>query len=171
MVFPGLASDKHATAPLTSFCESLGYQVHNCGRGFNTGPPGDPNGWLDSHQVSSKTRTYSLARPPPAPSLQPPGCRSTHNKRMTLHWVPISRSAPTSRASRARKTRSSDRKSWYAPKNLNGSRRPSQHFVQNLGINRLDEMVIESCGRTLLQVRRLAPSCQGDQHYVLTPCL
>lgn len=47
VVFPGLASDKHATAPLTSFCEGLGYEAYDWGRGFNTGPRGEPNGWLD----------------------------------------------------------------------------------------------------------------------------
>ncbi len=47
IVFPGLASDKHATAPLTSFCENLGYETYDWGRGFNTGPRGEPNAWLD----------------------------------------------------------------------------------------------------------------------------
>lgn len=47
IVFPGLASDGHATAPLTSFCESLGYDACDWGRGFNTGPRGEPNAWLD----------------------------------------------------------------------------------------------------------------------------
>jgi pimeloyl-ACP methyl ester carboxylesterase len=47
VVFPGLASDRHATAPLTSFCEGLGYETHDWGRGFNTGPRGDANAWLD----------------------------------------------------------------------------------------------------------------------------
>lgn len=47
VVFPGLASDRHATAPLTSFCENLGYDARDWGRGFNTGPSGEPNAWLD----------------------------------------------------------------------------------------------------------------------------
>lgn len=47
VVFPGLASDKHATAPLTSLCEKLGYEARDWGRGFNTGPRGEPNAWLD----------------------------------------------------------------------------------------------------------------------------
>lgn len=47
IVFPGLASDKHATAPLTSLCERLGYETHDWGWGFNTGPRGDANAWLD----------------------------------------------------------------------------------------------------------------------------
>jgi len=47
VIFPGLASDKSATAPLTSFCKGLGYEVHDWGRGFNTGPLGDVDDWLD----------------------------------------------------------------------------------------------------------------------------
>ena len=47
VIFPGLASDKCATGPLTAFCEGLGYQVHDWGRGVNTGPLGDVDQWLD----------------------------------------------------------------------------------------------------------------------------
>ncbi|MDR7269360.1 pimeloyl-ACP methyl ester carboxylesterase [Pelomonas saccharophila] len=47
IVFPGLASDRHATGPLTSFCRQLGYDAQDWGRGFNTGPQGEPNAWLD----------------------------------------------------------------------------------------------------------------------------
>lgn len=47
VVFPGLASDRHATASLTSFCEKLGYEAHDWGRGFNIGPRGELNAWLD----------------------------------------------------------------------------------------------------------------------------
>lgn len=48
VVFPGLASDRRATGPLTSFCDDLGYEAHDWGRGFNTGPQGEPNAWLDA---------------------------------------------------------------------------------------------------------------------------
>ena len=47
VVFPGLASDRRATRPLTSFCDDLGYDAYDWGRGFNTGPQGEPNAWLD----------------------------------------------------------------------------------------------------------------------------
>lgn len=47
VLFPGLASDKHAIGPLKSFCEQLGYAAFDWGRGFNTGPQGDPYIWLD----------------------------------------------------------------------------------------------------------------------------
>lgn len=46
-VFPGLASDQRAIAPLTRFCRSLGYASQDWGRGFNTGPHGDTGAWLD----------------------------------------------------------------------------------------------------------------------------
>ena len=47
VIFPGLASDRRATAPLKSFCDQLGYTAYDWGRGFNTGPHGDPERWLD----------------------------------------------------------------------------------------------------------------------------
>jgi pimeloyl-ACP methyl ester carboxylesterase len=46
VVFPGLASDSHATVPLRRFCEKLGYEVHDWGRGFNVGPPPDFRPWV-----------------------------------------------------------------------------------------------------------------------------
>jgi pimeloyl-ACP methyl ester carboxylesterase len=57
VVFPGLASDQRAIEPLTSFCRGLGYPTHDWGRGFNAGPQGDVQRWLDSladdiHQIS-----------------------------------------------------------------------------------------------------------------------
>jgi hypothetical protein len=47
VIFPGLASDKHAIGPLKDFCERLGYVAYDWGRGFNTGPQGDVDEWLD----------------------------------------------------------------------------------------------------------------------------
>lgn len=47
VVFPGLASDGRATAPLRRFCAQLGYEVHDWGRGFNTGPEGEVTAWLE----------------------------------------------------------------------------------------------------------------------------
>ena len=46
IVFPGMASDGTATAPLRQYCESLGYQAFDWGRGFNTGPQGNIDAWL-----------------------------------------------------------------------------------------------------------------------------
>lgn len=47
VLFPGLASDQRATRPLKSFCQELGYRVFDWGRGFNTGPQGAAEAWLD----------------------------------------------------------------------------------------------------------------------------
>lgn len=47
VIFPGLATDKTATGPLKQFLERLGYTAYDWGRGFNTGPSGDPDRWLD----------------------------------------------------------------------------------------------------------------------------
>lgn len=46
VLFPGLASDARAMRPLRDTCRSLGYEVHDWGRGWNTGPTGDIDEWL-----------------------------------------------------------------------------------------------------------------------------
>ena len=48
VLFPGLASDQHAIRPLKEFCQRLGYDAFDWGRGFNTGPKGNPDRWLDA---------------------------------------------------------------------------------------------------------------------------
>lgn len=47
VIFPGLAADRHSTGPLKDFCEELGYAAYDWGRGFNTGPQGNVDAWLD----------------------------------------------------------------------------------------------------------------------------
>ena len=47
VLFPGLAADRRSIAPLQDFCESLGYTAYDWGRGFNTGPQGDVDAWID----------------------------------------------------------------------------------------------------------------------------
>ncbi len=46
VVFPGLASDGRAVAPLVGYLKRLGYAAVDWGRGFNTGPRGDVDAWL-----------------------------------------------------------------------------------------------------------------------------
>ena len=46
VIFPGLASDRHALLPLRNCCEALGYAVYDWEQGFNTGPQGDLDAWL-----------------------------------------------------------------------------------------------------------------------------
>ena len=47
VIFPGLAADHHSIRPLKDFCEELGYAAYDWGRGFNTGPQGDLDAWLE----------------------------------------------------------------------------------------------------------------------------
>jgi pimeloyl-ACP methyl ester carboxylesterase len=44
--FPGLGADQRSTRPLRDFCDSLGYETHDWGRGINRGPQGDVDRWL-----------------------------------------------------------------------------------------------------------------------------
>ncbi len=46
IIFPGLATDGGAVAPLRDHCAALGYTAMDWGRGFNTGPQGDIDSWL-----------------------------------------------------------------------------------------------------------------------------
>src|SRR5882757_9982479 len=46
VLFPGLASDGAAVAPLQRLCQSLGSPATDWGRGLNTGPSGDVNAWI-----------------------------------------------------------------------------------------------------------------------------
>jgi len=47
VIFPGLATDRRSIGPLKAFCQRLGYVADDWGRGFNTGPQGDVDEWLD----------------------------------------------------------------------------------------------------------------------------
>jgi len=44
--FPGLGADHRFMEPLFDQCRRAGYQCRHWGRGFNTGPAGEPIGWL-----------------------------------------------------------------------------------------------------------------------------
>jgi pimeloyl-ACP methyl ester carboxylesterase len=45
VIFPGMATDGRAVAPLRAHCEALGYTALDWGLGFNTGPQGDVDAW------------------------------------------------------------------------------------------------------------------------------
>ncbi len=47
IIFPGLGTDSSAIAPLRDYCESLGYTMIDWGKGFNTGPKGNLDRWLE----------------------------------------------------------------------------------------------------------------------------
>jgi Alpha/beta hydrolase family len=48
LIFPGLGADGRSVAPLRKVCESLGYTAFDWGRGYNTGPQGDVDEWLQN---------------------------------------------------------------------------------------------------------------------------
>jgi len=48
VIFPGLGANGGSVAPLRAHCRSLGYDAFDWGQGFNTGPKGDLDAWLDS---------------------------------------------------------------------------------------------------------------------------
>lgn len=48
IVFPGLASDHKATAPLRKFCKEQGYDTRDWGRGLNRGPAGNVDRWIEA---------------------------------------------------------------------------------------------------------------------------
>jgi hypothetical protein len=45
IIFPGLATDANAVAPLLRHCKALGYAAMGWGRGFNRGPQGEVDIW------------------------------------------------------------------------------------------------------------------------------
>lgn len=47
VVFPGLASSERSLGPLIDCCSALGYATCDWGRGYNLGPRGDVDAWID----------------------------------------------------------------------------------------------------------------------------
>ncbi len=64
IIFPGMATDGKAVAPLRRYCQSLGYNAMDWGKGFNTGPRDDVDAWL----VDLADHTASLLRGRPQPA-------------------------------------------------------------------------------------------------------
>ncbi|MDB5890106.1 MAG: hypothetical protein JWP47_937 [Polaromonas sp.] len=60
IIFPGLATDGKAVAPLRNYCASLGYTAMDWGRGYNTGPQGDVDAWLATlaDEISAKLSQF-----------------------------------------------------------------------------------------------------------------
>lgn len=48
VIFPGLGADGRSVATLRDHCRALGYDAFDWGQGFNTGPHGDLDVWLDT---------------------------------------------------------------------------------------------------------------------------
>ena len=47
IIFPGMATGANAVSPLRRYCERLGYAATDWGWGFNTGPQGNADRWMD----------------------------------------------------------------------------------------------------------------------------
>ena len=73
VIFPGLAADRLSTAPLKDFCEDLGYAAYDWGRGFNTGPQGDVDAWLDGLAQHVRELTCGAAAEGEPHRLEPRG--------------------------------------------------------------------------------------------------
>jgi hypothetical protein len=63
VVFPGLATNEFVTRPLLSFCERLGYRSVDWGLGFNVGPKGEVEAWLDTLAANVQERTLEHGEP------------------------------------------------------------------------------------------------------------
>lgn len=63
VIFPGLGADGSSVATLREHCRSLGYDAFDWGRGFNTGPQGDLDTWLQAlkSQVTDRLASHSQA--------------------------------------------------------------------------------------------------------------
>ncbi len=48
VIFPGLGADGKSVATLRAYCRALGYDAFDWGQGFNTGPRGDLDDWLQA---------------------------------------------------------------------------------------------------------------------------
>lgn len=48
VIFPGLGSDGRSVSTLRGHCRSLGYDAFDWGQGFNNGPQGDLDDWLNT---------------------------------------------------------------------------------------------------------------------------
>lgn len=64
IIFPGLASDGRAVAPLLAHCRRLGYTAMDWGRGWNTGPRGDIDIWLNKLAADVRALLDGANEPP-----------------------------------------------------------------------------------------------------------
>jgi hypothetical protein len=54
LIFPGLGADERSIEPLRKMCESLGYTAFDWGKGYNTGPKGNIDLWIQELATYSK---------------------------------------------------------------------------------------------------------------------
>jgi len=63
VIFPGLGADGNSVATLREHCRSLGYEAFDWGQGFNTGPQGDLDRWLETLQAQVSDLLAGHAQP------------------------------------------------------------------------------------------------------------
>jgi triacylglycerol esterase/lipase EstA (alpha/beta hydrolase family) len=63
VIFPGLGADGSSVAPLRAHCRSLGYDAFDWGQGFNTGPQGDLDAWLQNLKSQVLDRLAGHSQP------------------------------------------------------------------------------------------------------------
>ena len=63
VIFPGLGANGSSVATLREHCRALGYDAFDWGQGFNTGPQGDLDAWLDSLKSQVVDLLASHTRP------------------------------------------------------------------------------------------------------------
>lgn len=63
VIFPGLGADGSSVATLRAHCRSLGYDAFDWGQGFNTGPQGDLDAWLQHLKSQVLVRLAAHSQP------------------------------------------------------------------------------------------------------------
>lgn len=61
VIFPGLGADGSSVSILRAHCQELGYEAFDWGQGFNTGPRGELNAWLEdlAEQISGQLEKHA----------------------------------------------------------------------------------------------------------------
>lgn len=61
VIFPGLGADGTSVSVLRAHCQGLGYEAFDWGQGFNTGPRGELNAWLErlADQISDQLAKHA----------------------------------------------------------------------------------------------------------------
>lgn len=61
IIFPGLGADGTSVSILRAHCQELGYEAFDWGQGFNTGPRGEFNAWLEdlAEQISGQLAKHA----------------------------------------------------------------------------------------------------------------
>ena len=63
VIFPGMGTDGKAVAPMRRYCQALGYEAMDWGRGLNRGPQGDIDAWLEALREHVEQQLARFAQP------------------------------------------------------------------------------------------------------------